>query len=301
MKRFYSLLAVFAIVLSSVAQGDVLLVDEDITDWQDSGTPTFTMDEWQVWKDNAAANNEARMELGNWYINWPDYTTPGGLAVKVEGGRFREGSSATIDILVDDFVVGDGTAGTPGEKLPGAIIFTVPSISEIEVTSRSGSNTAVDPADRHLYIAEWDIFDEDWKQVSHDFPLSWGGTGEADSYKWDTPYDEEVQIAIRCKRMPEGGENLRVHGFKVWGSKATSINHASKANVMIYSVPGSDKIRIGGDVVNVKVYNLAGTLVFASMQIGFQDFSTSELSKGVYLVNVTDSNGLKKTEKVVVR
>ncbi len=266
MKKIYTFLATLLIVGFAFAEGPYLIIDEDFSEWP-------------------LTQEEQPKE----YMDW-EYTTPNGVHLIFTNSRFTEQTANIVDVQPDN-------AKTEDEDHPGGMFFTVTNAIQIDVRFRSASNN--NEEDRFLYLQKKNMFDE-WEKISDDFPVTWGGSGEWAEVPLDEEITEETEFVVRGGRVEGGGGAVRIHGFRVWSNVPTSIDAASKTDVLVYVVPDSDQIRIEGDVVNVELYNLTGSLVYLSNERGSQGVSTVGLAKGVYIVKVTDGNGLNKVEKVVI-
>lgn len=276
MKKIYMLFAALAFVGFGVLNAQTVLIDETFDDWDPTDAVGF---------------------VSGTYTSW-NYTTPSGSAFELKNCRFKPNDDY-IDLERDD--------------KGGAIILPeIPSCSKVELDIRSGNNSSV-TGDRFFYISTYD--GETFTQISPDIPAIGRATlrdpGAAEYISDDALFatytnteevvsSEPIRFAILNKTGNAGG-NVRLENVRVWGGDGSVgiINNSAEAQIVIYTTPKN--IKIGGDVVNVEVINLAGSVIKTSNVKGIQSISTSDLNNGVYIVKATDSKGLTKTEKVIIR
>jgi|GEM_PF-1869234 len=81
----------------------------------------------------------------------------------------------------------------------------------------------------------------------------------------------------------------------------TSINHAEAKEVLVYPNPTSNFINISSavDIQSINITNLAGSVVWSG-SAPLLPINVSSFAKGIYLVNMFSTHGLK-TEKVIIK
>lgn len=74
------------------------------------------------------------------------------------------------------------------------------------------------------------------------------------------------------------------------------------AETRLYPNPTSNNLVVeGANIAKVEIYNLAGQKVFEQSDSKMMNIDASNWNKGIYLVNVTNTNGAVETMKLVVR
>jgi len=97
--------------------------------------------------------------------------------------------------------------------------------------------------------------------------------------------------------------NLPAGGFRVFGNKPSLLATTTLKgtdSIALFPNPTSDHFSVNADTASVVIYSITGQLVksFSSQQNGFK-YDTSELSRGIYMVKVTDASQRTKTIKLV--
>ena len=96
--------------------------------------------------------------------------------------------------------------------------------------------------------------------------------------------------------------NIPAGDFRIYGNKQVELGTEdfTTQKVVLYPNPATTQFTINTDVSRVEIYSMTGQLVktFAATQ-AFNLYDISMLPKGLYIVNVTDTNNNHKTLKLV--
>jgi hypothetical protein len=100
-------------------------------------------------------------------------------------------------------------------------------------------------------------------------------------------------------KVPPVSQIVRLHNIKIVGSSAVGVKKISKKNTITVSQKENGLLRIDGDVKNIRLINNSGVTLKTSKIKGSQNIDISSLAKGLYVVEVTDTNGNLTTQKIV--
>ncbi len=104
-----------------------------------------------------------------------------------------------------------------------------------------------------------------------------------------------------------GTARTTIYGYSIWEFKIFGSANVStlndplspKNNINVYPNPATDMIKITGEISEVAIYSLQGQLVLTSFNRNSVDVSA--LSRGMYLVRLTDKAGNKVASKLEIR
>ena len=224
-----------------------------------------------------------------WTINWGNAAFPSGTATQ-GGDNIAITAAATYDVkfnrVTGDYsftipsiaLVGQATptgwpTGTPGEIDASALTTT-------DGVTYTLTNVALSVGEcKFRANNSWDV---NWGAA--DFPSGTGTQGGAN-------------IAIAT------ADNYDVTLNRVTGAynftPTLSLNQFGIDAVSVYPNPTASNFSIKGNFEKAQVYNISGQLVKTFVSSDNNQFSISDLSSGLYLVRVSDTNNNYKTLKLV--
>jgi hypothetical protein len=96
--------------------------------------------------------------------------------------------------------------------------------------------------------------------------------------------------------------NIEAGGFRVFGNQQAilSNNSFNTVDFTIYPNPTKNSFAISIDAAQVEVYNVTGQLVKTyNSVITNQQLDSTHLETGLYLIKITDINGISQTKKML--
>lgn len=92
--------------------------------------------------------------------------------------------------------------------------------------------------------------------------------------------------------------------FKVFGNQPSTLSSNNfeviEKEILIYPNPAKSRFSLSEDVNEVKIYSITGQLIksFTNL-IANQELEIGELEKGMYLIKITNSNGVSLSKKLI--
>jgi hypothetical protein len=92
--------------------------------------------------------------------------------------------------------------------------------------------------------------------------------------------------------------------FRVFGNKPATLSsddfETIQNNITIYPNPTKNSFALTQDASKVEIYNIAGQLVKTfNNVISNQQLDSTHLETGLYLIKITDINGISQTKKML--
>ena len=109
-------------------------------------------------------------------------------------------------------------------------------------------------------------------------------------------YDNAPDVMIAFEGISAYGNNLFIDDVNTSTASTTGINNMPY-NLSIYPNPAKDILTIEGSYRSVDVFDILGNLVLSSDAT--KNINVSELSNGVYMLNINTENGVS-TQKITI-
>lgn len=111
--------------------------------------------------------------------------------------------------------------------------------------------------------------------------------------------DSKNHKIISCK--PSDNLFDYVYNYEINNSMTDVEEVIDNESVSVYPNPASSNIYVNGDIRNIEIYNSLGQVVY-SKSGDFKDYSidATSFANGLYVINITDVNGGKSSQKIVV-
>ena len=109
-------------------------------------------------------------------------------------------------------------------------------------------------------------------------------------------YDNAPDVMIAFEGISAYGNNLFIDDVNTSLASTTGINNMS-SKLSIYPNPAKDIFTIEGSYKSVDVFDILGNLVLSSEAM--LNIDVSELSNGIYMLNINTENGVS-TQKITI-
>jgi hypothetical protein len=99
--------------------------------------------------------------------------------------------------------------------------------------------------------------------------------------------------------------NLEAGGFKIYGNEASTLSNndiiLEDNSLKLYPNPTRETFAINKAAENVSLYDLTGKIIkeFSGNFNKGEQFNISELANSIYIVEITNTQGLKQTTKLI--
>ena len=92
--------------------------------------------------------------------------------------------------------------------------------------------------------------------------------------------------------------------FRVYGNKPSTLSsnelEVIKSNIDVYPNPTRNSFALSADVTHIDIYSITGQLIKTfSDVISNQQIDITNLETGMYLIKITDSNGISQSKKLI--
>jgi hypothetical protein len=147
------------------------------------------------------------------------------------------------------------------------------------------------------YVVVLANFDTSNTTINPNFPT----TGYTYPMTWYDLMDNNAPVVIN---NPTDVISVNSGRFRVFGNKPATLSsddfETIQNNITVYPNPTKNSFALTQDASKVEIYNIAGQLIKTfNNVISNQQLDSTHLETGLYLIKITDTNGISQTKKML--